>query len=113
MAVYRSALDNSDKHSAFNQAFRPTIVFVAANDGAWPRSWDDLASVEPATNFEWVAQHIDYNFNADPAELARSSPSTFDAIKTKRSSQKFEYEIRLLIGLLRQHHPQPYFEEER
>lgn len=107
MSVYRAAFDAEDGLQAFFQAFNPTIKFVAANDGDWPRSWDDLASVEPANDYDWVAQHIDYDFNADPAKLARLSPGTFEAIANKRSYYSFDNEIQMLISLLRQHHPKP------
>ena len=75
-----------------------------ANNGGRPKSWDELASVEPAYDFESVAKQIDFDLNANPVELAKQSPQEFVAIKQKTEYYEIEPEIQTIIDTLRKYH---------
>ena len=107
MSVYRIALDAEDSLQAFFQAYNPTIEFVEANNGDWPESWDDLSVFAPRNDYGWVEQHVEYNFDANPEELAKLTPDGFNAIKNKRSYYNFESEIQILIDTLKKYHSKP------
>ena len=107
MSVYRIAIDAEDSLQAFFKAYNPTIEFVEANNGAWPKSWDDLSAIAPNNDYEWVAQHVEYDFDADPAELARLTPGMFNAIKNKKRYYDFCLEIETLIDTLKRFHGPP------
>ena len=103
-SVIRAAMAAEESYQTFFRAYNPTIEYVKLNSGNWPASWDDLASIEPSVDYEWVAEHIEYDFGANPKELARLTPETFDAIKNKNPYYDFGREIESLIEILRKHH---------
>ena len=107
VSVYRLALDAEDRLQAFLQAYKPTIEFIETNNGAWPRSWDDLALIAPSNDYDWVEQHVEYDFDANPEELAKLTPDNFNAIKNKRSCYNFELEVQVLIDTFKKYHSQP------
>lgn len=63
--------------------------YVKANDGAWPRSWNDLESLPPRSwaMFDWpddstqLQEYVAIEFAADPAKLAPQSREEFQAIR--------------------------------
>ena len=57
------------------------LIFVVSNDGQWPRSWEDLARIRPDGDFDGVADHVKYEFDANPALIATQTPDTFTAIQ--------------------------------
>ena len=107
MSVYRSAIAAEDSLQAFFQAYNTTVEFIETNNGAWPKSWDDLALIAPENDYVWVAQHVDFDFDADPKDLAKLTPDKFRAITNRRRYYNFDSEIQALIDLLRQHQNQP------
>ena len=107
MSAYRAAVAVEDGLQAFFQAYNPTMEFVETNNGDWPASWDDLSSIAPSNDYDWVEQHIEYDFDANPAELARLTPDRFNAIKNKRRNLDFDSEIQSLIDTLKKFHGQP------
>ena len=102
--VYTLAIAAEDSIQAVFQAQQATIKYVDANNGKWPASWDDLASVEPNHDFEWVANQIDFEFNVDPAVLAKQRPDEFMAIKQKTEHYNIEPELKTIIDTLRKYH---------
>jgi len=60
------------------------IEYMKGHDDAWPKNWDDLREpyatcVQQAGNASWsfdeLRSRVDIDFSADPAALARVSPS--------------------------------------
>ena len=107
ISVYRAAIAAEDGLQAFFQAYNPTVEFIETSNGAWPKSWDDLALIAPENDYAWVAQHIDFDFDADPEDLAKLTPDEFHAITNRRSYYSFDTEIQALIDRLKQHHSRP------
>ena len=103
-SLLRKVLAAEEAYQTFFRAYNPTITFVESNNGDWPSSWDDLAALQPGIDYEWVAQHIEYDFNANPKDLAESTPETFDAIQNKSQYYDFTIEIQTLIDTLREFH---------
>ena len=94
-----------DSIQAVFQTQSATIKFIDLNNGKWPSSWDDLALVEPGRDFEWVATQIDFDFDADPATLAKLTPEQFEAIKQKTEYYNVDPEIQTIINRLQKYHP--------
>jgi hypothetical protein len=89
-------------------------AFVEENEGAWPRSWEDLqAGPQPvifvgqhSIDYERVRPKIFIDFDADPSEVARQSPSSFMAIRPIDPVYQYpdEPNILQLIGILKRYH---------
>ena len=86
------------------QTQRATIKYIDASNGEWPNSWEDLALAEPGFDFEWVASQIEFEFNCDPAVLAKLRPDEFKAIKQKNEYYDIEPELKTIIVTLRKYH---------
>lgn len=58
--------------------------FVNRNEGAWPKSWDDLlrvsVSVDGRQDVDRLRRFVDVDFQADPGLLMNQSPEQFQAI---------------------------------
>ena len=61
----RTALIAEENLQAFFHANRATLEYVQQNEGQWPKSWDDLRGIRPESDFDWVAEHLTFDFNAD------------------------------------------------
>ena len=100
----RTALIAEENLQAFFHAHRATMEFVQQNDGRWPRSWDDLRSVRPESDFDWVAEHLDFDFEADPRDIVSQTPETFSAIQPHQPCYVLDDRIQLLIETLKSYH---------
>jgi hypothetical protein len=77
--------------------------FVDRTKGDWPRSWDQLAREHTSSqtvDWQQLSRLIDIDFQADPKELARSSPADFGAIRQKDRLHHFANTERLRCGQL-------------
>ena len=102
----RTALVAEENLQAFFHANRATLEYVQQNDGQWPKSWDDLREIRPESDFDWVAEHLAFDFNADPHILATQIPDTFTAIKPDEPCYVIDDRVQLLIDTLKKLHDQ-------
>jgi len=100
----RGALIAEENLQAFLHAQLATIDFVEANDGKWPKSWDDLRSMRPETNFSWVADHITYDFSADPRAITANTPENFSAIVPAEPCFPISHRVEVLLDVLKKYH---------
>jgi hypothetical protein len=100
----RTSFIAEENLQAFFAAHRATIEYVERNNGDWPRSWADLSSVRPETDFDRVADHVTFDFDADPAEIARQTPETFSAIVPHDPCYAIDYEVQWLIETVKKYH---------
>lgn len=93
---------------AMRQAVIATQMFVQDNDCQWPSSWDDLKSVAPENfDLDWASQNVEFNFAADPNELANQTWETFSGIVPNEPCYKaYEDELEHLINTLAKHEPE-------
>lgn len=92
----------------------PIVVaaFVKENDGAWPRSWEELqAGPQPkifvhqdSIDYEVVRRHVVIDFDSDPSELARQSPESFVAIRAIDPVYSYSHDVKHLIETLKRYH---------
>jgi len=81
VVAIRTALTAEGNYGAFLHAHRATLEFIERYDGQWPKSWDDLRAMQPDSDFDWVAEHVIFDFAADPHEIITQNPDTFTAIE--------------------------------
>ncbi|WP_164102268.1 hypothetical protein [Candidatus Laterigemmans baculatus] len=101
-AVNRS-LVAEENFQAFFHAQQATVAYVEQYDGRWPRSWDHLRAVRPKADFDWVAEHVSFDFAADPDEVVDQTPETFTAIEPDRPCFRIDDLVQSLIDTLRKH----------
>ena len=89
-----------------------TREYVDKHNGKWPRSWEELETIEnPLTNGSPInvfRQRLHFDFDADPAKLARQQASEFTAIRPimAMSPEYRDYwQVESLLETLRKHHP--------
>ena len=99
-----TVVEAEDNLQAFFQAQQATIKYIEANDGRWPRSWDDLSSIDPSRDFDWVAQRLTFDFDADPTQIVHQTPYSFNAIKPNSPCYVHDGEVRSIIQSLRKYH---------
>ena len=100
----RTGLVAEENLQAFFHAHRATLEYVQQNDGQWPKSWDDLRSTLPESDFEWAAEHVAFDFDADPLKIAAQTPDTFTAIVPEKPCYIVDDRVQLLIDVLKRHH---------
>lgn len=94
--------------------------YVRENDGRWPRSWDDLESLQdppivfersdPAGMLETCRTRVEIDFTADPREIASQSVGQFDAIRPLKSyglDYREQWHVDVLLDALREFHHSP------
>ena len=76
--------DDAERQTMAMQYLRMACVEYIRVRHGWPRSWEDLASVEPGfghveipRDLEWVGPRVRMNFGAKLEEIARETPQTF------------------------------------
>ncbi len=88
-------------------------LYVRDHEGAWPTSWEELASQpreQPATQqvpSELLQTYAEIDFSADPAVIATQSPASFTAIRPKsmdRYDDRGDDQIPQLLATLRRFH---------
>ena len=104
VCAIRTALTAEENLQAFLHAHRATVEFIQRSEGQWPQSWDDLRGVSPESDFEWVAAHVTFDFNADRDELIAQTPDMFTAIVPHEPCYVVDYEIQWLIDDLKKYH---------
>ena len=104
ICAVRTALIAEENLQAFFHAHRATLEYIQQNDGEWPKSWDDLRAVRPDSDFDWVAEHVDFDFNADPVQIAKQTRDTFTAIVPDQPCYIIDDRIQVLIDVLAKHH---------
>jgi len=102
----RTSLVAEENLQAFFHAHRATMEYVQQNEGQWPRSWDDLREVRPESDFEWVSDHLTFDFNASPQTIAAQTPDAFDAIQPNQPCYVVVDDVQLLIDTLKKYHEQ-------
>jgi len=100
----RTSLVAEENLQAFLQAHRATLEYIEQNDGKWPRSWDVLQGVRPDSDYQWIAEHVTFDFNADPKEIASQTPNTFTAIVPDDPCYIIDYEVQAIIDHLAKHY---------
>ena len=87
---------------AMRQAVIATQIFVQDNDGQWPKSWEDLKRNAPEDfDLDWAAQHVAFDFNADPDALSKQRWDTFTGIRPSRPCYSaYDNELTHLIETL-------------
>ena len=99
----RMALIAEENLQAYLHAHRATIEFIEKNDGRWPASWSDLKAIRPESDFTWVAQHLSFDFDADPAQIANQQPDSFTAIVPHQPCFEIDHRIEELIETVKKH----------
>lgn len=89
--------------------------YVEKNEGQWPRSWHDVATINPGEPFngpgsvETMQTQLIIDFQADPARLAQQLPEEFVAIRPRGAAMDAAYldhwQIQSLLETLRKFHP--------
>ena len=84
---YRESIEAEETLHAYYLVMDVVTVFVKANEGTWPKSWDELKSVSPAREhavWAWpddlsqIAQRVEVDFGVIPDW---SEPESFSAIR--------------------------------
>lgn len=101
----RTALVAEEHYQAFLRAHDATLAFIENSEGKWPRSWNDLREARPDTDYNWVAEHLSFDFAADPAVLATQTPETFRAIVPVEPCCSIDGKVQDLINELQKYHP--------
>ena len=60
ICAVRTALVAEEESSSVFSCSPRTLEYIQQNDGEWPKSWDDLRAVRPDSDFDWVAEHVDF-----------------------------------------------------
>ena len=100
----RTALIAEKHYQAFLYTHAATLQFVSQTDGNWPASWNDLAESNPNSDFDWVSKCVTIDFSANPAEIAKQTPESFDAIRPNEPCFIIDDRVQHLIDTLREHH---------
>jgi len=100
ICAIRTSLVAEENLQAFFHANRATMEFIKQNAGHWPSSWDDLRAIQPESDFNWVAAHVTFDFNADPHKIIAQSPEIFTAIEPNQPCYVIDYEVEILIDNL-------------
>ncbi|HUQ71532.1 MAG TPA: hypothetical protein VM165_18535 [Planctomycetaceae bacterium] len=100
----RTALVAEENLQAYLHAHWATIEFLDKTGGRWPGSWTDLQTTRPASDFPWVAQHLTYDFGADPVEIAQQTPDSFTAIVPNQPCYGVEHRVQSLIDAVKAYH---------
>jgi hypothetical protein len=81
--------------------------YVDANDGNWPRSWNDLQEVYdksgPAERFENIKNRVSIDFNFDATTIRGLTTQTFKAVEPKLPCYEYEQDRQGLIDILWRH----------
>lgn len=91
--------------------------YVEKNQGKWPRSWHDVATIDPGEPFngprsvETMQSRVTIDFEADPTKLAQQPVEEFVAIRPRGAVMDAAYrdywQVESLLETLRKHHPPP------
>jgi hypothetical protein len=108
-------------------AVRYVAQYVRENEGRWPRSWDDLESLQdppvvfersdPAGMLETCRKRVEIDFGADPRVIASQSVRQFDSIRPLDGDgldYRESWEIDALLDAIREFHhsPMPHDDDE-
>ncbi len=104
VCAIRASLIAEKNYLAFCRAQEATLEYIQQNDGQWPTSWEDLRSIRPESDFDWVAEHVTFNFDADPRKIVSQTPDTFTAIVPNEPCYVVDDWVHLLIDTLTNHH---------
>ena len=104
VCAIRTSLIAEENLQAFFHAHRATLEYIQQNDGQWPKSWNDLRAVRPESDFDWVAEHVTFDFNADTREIAVQTPRAFTAIVPDEPCYIIDDKVQVLIDVLAKHH---------
>lgn len=107
LAAYgaRTALVADYHYRQFLFAHLATYNFIERSGGEWPASWDDLQHLAKDVDFGQVAEHVTFDFTADPAVLATQTPETFRAIVPVEPCCSIDGKVQDLINELQKYHP--------
>ena len=91
--------------------------YVRENNGRWPRSWDDLKSLQsppivfersdPAEMLETCRKRVEIDFGAVPHVLASQSVQEFDSIRPLNGhglDYRESWDIDMLLNVVREFH---------
>lgn len=116
IAAYRAHESLEQSHTLMMGRFATdmTTQYVEKNNGNWPRSWEELATIEPligdGTPIESFRQRLHFDFDADPAKLANQKANEFTAIRPIGSlppDYRYYWKVEALLGALKKHHSPP------
>ena len=101
------ALTAEAELQAFTKACTAVKKYVDGSGGQWPKSWDNLAAIDPATDYDSVRLHVEIDFDAKPDDMILVHPDDFLAIQPKVGYYDYGLEIRPILGTLRSHRGLP------
>lgn len=108
IGVARFALASEEHLLAAFHAFEATQSYVEQQPGKWPQSWTELAPyLRSGIDVDWVSENVEFDFAADPADLARQSCDTFTGIRPHEPCfENYQLYLERLLETLRQQHPE-------
>ena len=105
ISAARFALTAENHLLAMHNAIGACHAYVEQNNGAWPKSWDDIDPLFPDERDWNVRDSVEIDFNADPAQLAKQDWESFTGIRPKQPVYlAYEWRLNALIELLKKHH---------
>jgi hypothetical protein len=113
-AAYRGQQSLVRSHTLVMGRFATDMTrqYVDQHNGQWPRSWEDLDTIEPpianGSPINSFRQRLHFDFDADPAQLARQKASEFTAIRPigwLSPEYRDYWQVEALLETLRKHHP--------
>jgi hypothetical protein len=119
-AAYRGQQDLVRSHQMVMGRVATEMVteYVEEHEGEWPRSWHDVATIDPGPPFnepgrksivETMQSRLIIDFQADPATLAQQPVEEFVAIRPRGADMELAYRdywnVKSLLETLRKHHP--------
>jgi hypothetical protein len=99
----RTSLIAENNLQAFFQVHQATVEYIEQSNGQWPRSWNDLRALRPDTDFDWVAERVKVDFNADPKRIAGQTPEEFTAIVPDQPIFVYDDMVQTLIDVLKKY----------
>jgi hypothetical protein len=100
----RTALIAENNLQALFQVHQATGEYIEQSNGQWPRSWNDLRALRPDTDFDWVAERVKIDFNANPRRIAGQTPGEFTAIVPDQPCFVYDDQVQSLIDTLKKYH---------
>ncbi len=81
--------------------FNLVTTYVEQNDGAWPRSWDDLKKMKRSNsiwpdNYDQVRKNVIVDFDVEVEELKEIPTDQFRAIRPSRPCGFLDPQIKIL-----------------
>ena len=89
---------------AFIRVTEATIEYIDKTQGNWPRSWEELASCNPDTDFRGFESRVYFDFQADPKKIIHQTSESFTAIQPHHPSYPVDWRAEGVIEALKSFH---------